>query len=115
MRIVLNFLPLFCTVLTKPLYTKYMFPLYSARSTGSIYMNDAEMQTIHKARFVEIDGTRFVINCCEECPFFNDGAGYEYAHFCQNPFGTGDIRMELKQSETHKRCDRECPLREMEE
>lgn len=40
MRIVLNFLLLFCTVLTKPLYTKYMFPLYSARSTGMRDMDD---------------------------------------------------------------------------
>lgn len=40
MRIVLNFLPLLCTVLTKPLYTKYMFPLYSARSTGMRDMDD---------------------------------------------------------------------------
>ena len=40
MRIVINFLLLFCTVLTKPLYTKYMFPLYSARSTGMRDMDD---------------------------------------------------------------------------
>lgn len=37
---VINFLPLFCTVLTKSLYTKYLFSLYSARSTGMRDMED---------------------------------------------------------------------------
>ena len=66
-------------------------------------------------RYMELDGVRYEVACCEKCPFFNDGAGYEYLHFCQHPKSPYEacLCMEIPEAETHLRCDRNCPLREV--
>ena len=65
-------------------------------------------------RFMNLDGVRYEVPCCDKCPFFNDGAGYEYAHFCQHPQSPHKTPwdMEIPESETHLRCDLNCPLKE---
>lgn len=64
-------------------------------------------------RYMELDGVRYGIPCCESCPFFNDGAGYEYTHRCQHPQWPRDSHpcMEIGEFEAGRRCDRSCPLK----
>lgn len=35
-------------------------------------------------RFVEIDGQEYSVDCCMECPCFDEGVG-EYGCFCRHP------------------------------
>lgn len=62
-------------------------------------------------RFVEIDGERYEMDNCTECPFLNDGAG-EFMEYCQHPKRTGDYYIRLTWDEDTPDW---CPLREVEE
>lgn len=62
-------------------------------------------------RFVEIDGERYEMNYCTECPFLNDGAG-EFREYCQHPKRTGDYYIRLVWDEDTPDW---CPLREVKE
>lgn len=60
-------------------------------------------------RFVEIDGERYEMDYCIECPFFNDGMG-EFREYCQHPKRTGDYHIYLAWNEDTPDW---CPLREV--
>ena len=66
-------------------------------------------------RFTEIDGLRYEVRCCDDCPFFNDGAGFEYLHTCQHPAWDRKEYMTISEFKTHEMHDKLCPLREKPE
>lgn len=63
-------------------------------------------------RFTEIDGLRYAVRCCDDCPFFNDGAGFEYMPTCQHPAWDRKEYMTIGEFTTHEMCDKLCPLRD---
>ena len=63
-------------------------------------------------KFTEIDGLRYEVRCCDDCPFFNDGAGFEYLHTCQHPAWDRKEYMTISEFKTHEMHDKLCPLRD---
>ena len=63
-------------------------------------------------RFTEIDGLWYEVRCCDDCPFFNDGAGFEYLHTCQHPAWDRKEYMTISEFKTHEMHDKLCPLRD---
>lgn len=61
-------------------------------------------------KFTEIDGLRYEVRCCDDCPFFNDGAGFEYLHTCQHPAWDRKEYMTISEFKTHEMHDELCPL-----
>lgn len=63
-------------------------------------------------KFTEIDGLRYAVRCCDDCPFFNNGAGFEYLHTCQHPAWDRKEYMTISEFKTHEMYDELCPLRD---
>ena len=63
-------------------------------------------------KFTEIDGLRYEVRCCDDCPFFNNGAGFEYMHTCQHPAWDRKEYMTISEFKTHEMHDKLCPLRD---
>ena len=63
-------------------------------------------------RFIEIDGIWYAVRCCDDCPFFNNGAGFEYLHTCQHPAWDRKEYMTISEFKTHEMHDKLCPLRD---
>ena len=61
-------------------------------------------------RFTEIDGLWYAVRCCDDCPFFNDGAGFEYLHTCQHPAWDRKEHMTISEFKTNEMYDELCPL-----
>ena len=61
-------------------------------------------------KFTEIDGLRYAVRCCDDCPFFNNGAGFEYLHTCQHPAWDRKEHMTISEFKTHEMYDELCPL-----
>lgn len=61
-------------------------------------------------RYTEIDGLRYAVRGCDDCPFFNNGAGFEYLHTCQHPAWDRKKYMTISEFKTHEMCDKLCPL-----
>ena len=61
-------------------------------------------------KFTEIDGLWYEVRCCDDCPFFNDGAGFEYLHTCQHPAWDRKEYMTISEFKTHEMHDKLCPL-----
>lgn len=63
-------------------------------------------------KFIEIDGLRYEVRCCDDCPFFNNGASFEYWHTCQHPAWDRMEYMTISEFKTHEMHDKLCPLRD---
>ena len=61
-------------------------------------------------RYTEIDGLWYAVRGCDDCPFFNNGAGFEYLHTCQHPAWNRKEYMTISEFKTHEMCDKLCPL-----